>query len=356
MPKLKLILATLLFASTASTATITNRGMPDPSKLYHHRADCHITYDLLVDEMDKGRSLAQSDIDWAKAHENAGKAGQPCPAVPQTLANRAKDRAIATNDGRAVAENYWAKQGDPVAGFELGLAYFYGMFSDRTQSEGLSLLQQASKKGDPNASFNLGVLHNSGAFGKKDDKKGLPLIEAAAKSGQVDALFRAGIMNYEGVGTSKNLKKAYGYFEEAARRGHLYAATMATTMLMEGKGVPKDTERAYRISLALAEEGEVYGMALAAGALMASKDPQKHKDEALYWMDQAIKNGDGKVQEIVKPIRQQAITAYATDAAAKNYSPIARKACPMKTVCTVNHYTGLQSCTTNKDYWNDCDG
>ena len=33
---------------------------------------------------------------------------------------------------------------DPVAGFELGLAYFYGMFSDRTQSEGLSLLQQAS--------------------------------------------------------------------------------------------------------------------------------------------------------------------------------------------------------------------
>jgi hypothetical protein len=28
----------------------------------------------------------------------------------------------------------------------------------------------------------------------------------------------------------------------------------------------------------------------------------------------------------------------------------------MKTVCLVNQYTSAQSCTTNKDYWSDCDG
>ncbi|HMS21138.1 tetratricopeptide repeat protein [uncultured Sphingorhabdus sp.] len=352
---LGIVLATIAITGVAGL-DIKNRGMPDPTKLYHLRADCHIAYDLLISELDNGKQLPAFDIEWAKAHENAGKAGQTCPAVPQSIATRAKDRAIATNDGRAVTENYWNKQKDPVAAFELGFSYLNGMFADKTPGDGVALIQQAADKGDPNALFILGTMHNMGSFGKKDYKKGLPLIEAAAKSGQVDALFRAGVMNYEGVGTSKNPKKAFGYFEQAARSGHLFAATMAATMLTEGKGVPKDTARAYRIALAIAEEGEVYGMALASGALMASDDAQKHKEDALYWLDQAIRNGDSNVQGILNPIRQQAVKAYARQAAAGGYSPAARKACPMKTVCTVNHYSGLQSCTTSKDYWNDCDG
>jgi TPR repeat protein len=356
MRKLMSVALVIFAAAGATGGGITNRSLPDPAKLYHIRADCHIAYDLLIDNLDKGRSVSDSDQAWAAAHENAGKAGKPCPAVPHDLALRAKDRAISTRDGRAVAENYWTKQADTVAGFELGFAHFNGMFADKTQSDGVDLMKQAAQKGDPMALFIMGTLHTQGAFGKKDYKTGVPMIEAAARSGQVDAMFRAGVFNNEGIGVRKDPKKAYGYFESAAKGGHLFAATMAVTMLTEGKGVKKDTDQAYRVALAIADEGEVYGMALASAALMASNDPQSRKEEALYWLDQAIRNGDAKVQQIVVPIKQQAIQAYARDSAARNYSPAARKACPMKTVCTVNHYSGLQSCTTSKDYWSDCDG
>lgn len=276
--------------------------------------------------------------------------------MPVELAARAKDRAISTRDGRAVAENYLNKQADPVAAFELGFAHFNGMFADKTRNDGLTLMKTAADKGDPTALFIMGTLYTQGLFGTKDYKTGVPMIEAAARSGHIDAMFRAGIFSYEGIGTRNDLKKAFGYFESAAKGGHMFAATMATTMLTEGKGVKKDTDRAYRVAMAIAGEGEVYGMALAAAALMAANDPQSRKEEALHWLDQAIRNGDATVQKIVVPIKQQAIKAYARDSAARNYSPAARKICPMKTTCTVNHYSGLRQCTTSKDYWSDCDG
>lgn len=349
--------ALAIFVSTALAAgTITNRGMPDPAKLYHVRADCHIAYDLLIDDLDKNRPVSDELGLWAAQHENAGKAGQPCPAVPPQLSVRAKDRAIATRDGRAVAETYWSKQGDPVAGFELGFAHFNGFFADKTRADGVELMRQAATKGDPMAMFIMGTLHTQGAFGKKDYKAGIPLIEGAARSGHVDAMFRAGIFNYEGIGKSKDLRKAYGFFESAAKGGHMYGAIMATMMLSEGKGIRKDTDRAYRIALAIADEGEVYGMALAAVALAQSGEAEKHEKDILYWMDQTIANGDDKVRAVVEPARAQMAGAFERSRAAPAYTPRTFKACPMKTYCTVNHYTGLQSCTTNKDYWSDCDG
>jgi hypothetical protein len=73
-------------------------------------------------------------------------------------------------------------------------------------------------------------------------------------------------------------------------------------------------------------------------------------------MDRAITQGDAGIRTQMTSLRQQAVGLFSRRSAPAGYSPAPRKACPIKTVCTVNHFSGLQSCTTGKDYWSDCDG
>ncbi len=114
---------------------------------------------------------------------------------------------------------------------------------------------------------------------------------------------------------------------------------------------------AYRLARNLAEQGEVVGAVLAASALLQQKDAKDHEDEVLYWMDVAMRDGDESIRSEVAKFRPQVQAAFQRAKAPPEYTPREWKACPMKTVCLVNRFTGAQqSCTTNKDYWNDCDG
>ena len=126
-------------------------------------------------------------------------------------------------------------------------------------------------------------------------------------------------------------------------------------MLTKGEGVRKDFDLAYRLSRRVAQDGQVYGAVMAASALLQTRDPMSHQDEILYWMDYAISHGDQSIRDQVVPMRQQVVDVITRPEAPAGYQPRPYKACPMKTVCIVNHYSGLQRCTTNKDYWNDCD-
>jgi hypothetical protein len=131
---------------------------------------------------------------------------------------------------------------------------------------------------------------------------------------------------------------------------------MAWDMLTKGQGTHQDFDLAYRLARRVAQDGQVYGAVMATAALLQGKEPFKHQDEILYWADYAIEHGDKSIRDQMTPLRAQINELFTRRNAPREYQPRAYKACPMKTVCTVNHYSGLQSCTTNKDYWSDCDG
>lgn len=335
----------------------TNGSAPSPTALYVHRADCHIAYDYLIEEIDNNRAPSASDEAWARAHETAGNQGRPCTPPSSELASKAQDRVIATPDGARAARSYIDKQGDPVAMLELGLAYYSGFFSDATQQDGAKLIKAAADNGDPMANYLYGMFLAQGLNGKRDYAAALPYLERGAASGNVDALFRYGVFLKEGLAGRKDAKKAFAQFTRAAENGHAYAAVVAFDMLSSGEGTKKDMALAYRIGRNMAGQGEVYGAIMAASALLQSKNPTSHKDEILYWTDQAIRTGDDSIRGKMAPLREQIVALFdRVDAPPPAYRPAPRKACPMKTVCTVNHFTGLQSCTTGKDYWTDCDG
>jgi hypothetical protein len=73
-------------------------------------------------------------------------------------------------------------------------------------------------------------------------------------------------------------------------------------------------------------------------------------------LQQARANGDDKVRTMADQVYPAAVKIFNTPKPSATFRPAARKICPMKTVCTINHYTRAQSCTAAKDYWSDCDG
>lgn len=343
-----------LVCATAAPALAPGGSMPDIGRQYHQRQNCHGAYDVLVETVKAGGVSSEADRAWGKSYEDAAASGSPCPQPPEALAKRASNRIIVTAEAFGRLAQYH-KQNDAAAYFEAALSVVNGKVPQVAVAEGFGLLKKASDLGDPDAQYQLGSLFIIGAFGKRDLGAALPLLEASAKGGHVDALFQAANFYKEGMGTKADARKAFDYYRQAAERGHLYASVMAYYMVQDGEGTKKDFNVAYRLARNIADQGEVYGAVMSAGALLQQKDVMKHEDEILYWMDLAIRNGDDKIQAEVGKIRPQVVAAFQRAKAPPAYQPRVRKLCPLKRVCTINHYSGLQSCTTNIDYWNDCD-
>lgn len=347
--------STLMFATASSTPG--GGSMPDPTREYNQNVDCHNAYDRMVSEKKAGTSPSAAALTWAQSYEAGANAGTPCPAPLPEMTARGGNWTIRTTEGRDAALAYAQKQKDPAALSEIGHAWINGSVAGGTPQEGLALIQQAADLGDPVALYSVGTLYAAGIIGgTKDHAKAFALLSQSAAAGHIDAIYRTGLYYLEGIGTKKDPKKAFAAFKSAAERGHFYAVIMAVDMINSGNGTKKDFNLAYRLSRSVTDQGEPYGAIMAASSLLQMKDALKHEDEILYWMDEGIARGDETIRNQLIPLRAQVVGVFTKAKAPPEYKPRVFKACPMKTVCLVNHYSGLQSCTTNKDYWNDCDG
>lgn len=354
-----MLAATAALAATTAVAMQSSGSMPDPAVTYHQRQNCHGAYDLLNADIDAGRMPSEADRAWARTHEDAAIAGKPCPPPPAALAKRATNRMVVTGPGLKMLGSF-SRQRDPTAYFEIGNVVLYGKVKgmDLSPQEGFTAMRAAADLGDAHASYMIGLLYIAGvATGKPDYAGGFPFIETAAKAGHSDALNLLGSMHMAGLGTKKNEKVGFDYLSRAAANGHVFATFLAAKMAVDGTGVKKDPNLAYRLARNLADQGEVSGAVLVVSALLQQKNNDEHEKEVLYWMDVAIRDGDTKVKAEIGKLRPQVVAIYKRLKAPPEYRPRVRKVCPMKTVCYVSRYSGArQSCTTNKDYWNDCDG
>lgn len=353
-----IVLALALGVATAADAdTDGSGGFPDIGRQYFHRADCHEAYDLVAETMTSGRSVSDEDKAWAGQYEAAAQQGRPCPDPAPSLALRATDRTVTTEEGLDHLALYH-KQNDAVAYFEAAISVLQGKVPGVEAAEGWRMLVKSGQLGYAHAQYFQALLYINGtATGKADYADAFPLLQSAANAGHVDAMFLTANYLYDGsLGVKKDSKAAFNYFSQAAERGHIYAAYMAATMANDGNGVKTDHVLAYRLARNLADQGEMVGSVIAASALLQMKDAKDREDEVLYWMDRAIRDGDDKIREQVSAIRPQVVAAFKRANAPPEYHPRAWKACPMKTTCLVDSVKGIRQCTTNKDYWNDCDG
>lgn len=354
MRPIVVVIVSAALGLSATLASAPGRSMPDMGKQYFQRTNCHLAYDLLAETAAGQQSIRTEDRDFAAAYEAAASAGKPCPAPPAALATRAANRTVSTLDGlRRIGQYLNAK--DPAALYEAGMSVLGGKMSGLSREDAIGIIKLSAELGDPSAQMLMGSGYIAGTFGAKDYKTALPLIEAAAAQGHVDALFMAGNFYKDGIVGKPDKKRAFDYYRQAAERGHAYSAMMAFYMVQDGEGVPKDFKLAYRLARNLADQGETVGAVLAASALLQQRNAKDQENEVLYWMDIAIRDGDDTIRSEVGKFRPQVVAAFKRANAPPEYIPRVHKACPLKTVCLVDRYSGVRNCTTNKDYWSDCD-
>ena len=352
--KLALFAAIAAFGISSAPAFAPGGSMPDIGRQYFQRTNCHLAYDTLAETKAGQKPVSAEESAFATAYEAAATAGKPCPAPPAGLAARAINRKISTADGLQRIGQYISAS-DPAAHYEAGMIILAGTLPDFSADQGVQMVRRAAELGDPSAQMLMGSGYISGSFGAKDYKAALPLIEAAAAQGHVDAVFMAANFYKDGIANKADKKKALDYYRQAAERGHIYAAMLAFYMLQDGEGVPKDFKLAYRIARNLADQGETVGAVLTASALLQQRNAKDQEDEVLYWMDVAIRDGDATIRSEVSKFRPQVVAAFKRANAPPEYVPRVHKACPLKTVCLVDRHSGARQCTTNKDYWSDCD-
>ena len=317
------ILAIALFAllATAAAAMQSQHGLPDIATQYYHRQNCHGAYDLLVEQFKAGGTLAEPDKAFVGAYEANGDAGKPCPTPGAELAQRAADRLVVTEPGLSYL-NVYRKLNDGSAWFELGVSVLNGKIPSLQPGIGWQALTKSGELGYAPAKYLMGSLYATGnATGKKDYAAALPLMEEAAALGHPDAAFQAANFYASGTGTKKNPKKAFEYYAKAAELGHVYAAYLAAWMANDGDGVKKDHALAYRLGRNLADQGQPVGAVLAASALLQMKDAKEHENEVLYWLDVAIRDGDGEMRKQVETLRPQVVAAYQRAKAPPEYHP-----------------------------------
>jgi TPR repeat protein len=346
-----------LIASQVTSQSSTS-SIPDPAKEYQQTVDCHNAYDHALSEIQGGAKPAPALSEWMKTYEaNAITKTAKCPApLPEMVAQGGR-WVLRTEQGQNYAALYALNQQDPAAFSEVGHSWVSGIGNQGTPQRGLELIQQAAQLGDVVATYTTATLYAAGYIGgKKDQVTAYTMLKKAADAGHVDARYRTGLYLMDGIGTKKDTKAAYAAFQSAAERGHLYGAIMAWDMLNNGNGVRQDWNEAARLSRVVIAQGQVYGAVMLVSSLLQGKNPQDHEDEVLYWFDYAVRNGDANIRNQMAPMRDRLIAAFHKAKAPPQYQPRVWKACPMKTVCLVDHYSGVQQCTTNKDYWHDCDG
>lgn len=351
-------IAIAALAGISGAAALAPSGsMPDITRMHRERVNCHNAFDALVAARKAGgaAATAPAELAFAEAYEKAAAAKQPCPAVPASVIARATNRTVSNPESVGTLTKYIGN-GDPSAHFEAGMTAFEQKLPNVPQADSIAFFKKAAELGDPDAMFMMARLYLGGQFGTKLDWKGAyPYFEGAAKAGHVDAIFFLGQYAYDGALGKKDPKAAFDYYSQAAARGHVYATYMAAWQANSGDGVRKDHALAYRLARNLVDQGEVAGAVIAASALLQVKNARANENEVLYWMDVAMRDGDDRIKGEIGKFRPQVVAAYQRMNAPPEYRPRVRKVCPMKTVCLVNRFTNVQSCTTNKDYWNDCD-
>lgn len=111
--------------------------------------------------------------------------------------------------------NKAAQTGDPVAAYNLSVAYGNGDGTAVNQQAALQWLQQSAQAGYPPAQYDLAMYYLSTG----QAQQAAPWMQALADSGDAAAQFNYGIMLMRGDGVAANAKNGKAYIQKAAAQG-----------------------------------------------------------------------------------------------------------------------------------------
>jgi localization factor PodJL len=167
-----------------------------------------------------GPAIAVPDAVQPKSLADAAREGDPV-ALFEIGARYSEGRAGLAADPEEAANWYQlaADKGFAPAEYRVGSVYEKGTGVVRDINKARQYYEQAANQGNASAMHNLAVLYASGALGQQDYTAAANWFTKAANLGITDSQFNLAILCARGNGVAQDLTESYKWFAIAARGG-----------------------------------------------------------------------------------------------------------------------------------------
>ncbi|MHB0952558.1 MAG: peptidoglycan-binding protein [Allorhizobium sp.] len=200
----------------------------------------------------------------AKNSEQQAATGQfaPAPSEPATPASAtapAADEAapIAVPDAiKPASLVIAAKQGDPLAFFEIGARYSEGRGVDGDFAEAAKWYRMAADKGFAPAMYRLANLYENGTGVERNVGTAKHYYAMAAEMGNASAMHNLAVIYASGADGVQDYPSAAKWFSRAAELGISDSQFNLGILNARGNGVPQDLEASYKWFAIAAKEGD----------------------------------------------------------------------------------------------------
>jgi localization factor PodJL len=149
-----------------------------------------------------------------------------------------------------------AKQGDPLALFEIGARYTDGRGVKTDLAEAAKWYQLAAEHGSAPAEYRLANFYEKGTGVTRDVEKAKALYKSAAEKGNASAMHNLAVLYATGVGGTPDFAEAARWFQEAANFNIRDSQFNLAILYARGNGVPQDLEETYKWFAIAAREGD----------------------------------------------------------------------------------------------------
>ena len=149
-----------------------------------------------------------------------------------------------------------AKQGDPLAFFEIGARYTDGRGVAGDFAEAAKWYRLAADKGFAPAQYRLANLLEKGTGLPRDIAAAKALYEKAADAGNASAMHNLAVLYASGSEGAQDYAKAAEWFGKAAELGVSDSQFNLAILYARGNGVPQDLEASYKWFALVAKEGD----------------------------------------------------------------------------------------------------
>lgn len=182
---------------------------------------------------------------------------------------------------------------DPVSGYYLGQAHFWGecgFTADR--AKGVALIEAAARSEVREAQADMGKNFEYGWLGEKDIKQALAWYQLAADLGEPYAQWRIGMAFVNGDQRDLDPAQAVAWFQRSAAMEHPMGLTSLAVMVATGDGIAQDFAEARSLYARGAAAGNPHAYrGLAVMHLLGEGGaPDPARARVLYW--QAVNAGN----------------------------------------------------------------
>lgn len=185
-----------------------------------------------------------------------------------------------------------ARTGDAIGQAGLGVAYLWGLGTEKDVSKAREMFEKSADQGHPIAKTGLGVIYQHGQGVPADPDRALALYREGAEAGYHGAQDQLGDLYLAGTIVAQSDQTAAYWFAKAADQGNAAAQFNLALLYEKGRGVDKSMTTAARWHTAAAEQGHAEAQQ-ALGTLYLSGTGVPASDaKAVEWHRKAAAQGN----------------------------------------------------------------